>query len=417
MGIFDRLRRAFEPEKKYSTLDLWREIYGSRATVSGITVTIDAALQVSTVLACCRVNAEGVAQIPFRVYKQEGDRKVIASDHPVHDLISRRPNKWQTAFEFRETLMFHLMLTGNAFVFVNRLSNGKIFDLTPIQPGRVEVTQEADTRLRYKVKGDKGDIREFPAAAIWHLRGASWDSVIGMDAVKLARESIGLAMALEQSHTAMHKSGARTTGLLSLNEAIGPEAYASLAKWLEQYEMGGDRYQKPMILDRGATFTPMQQTGTDAQHLETRKYQVEEICRAFRVMPIMIGYSDKASTYASAEQMFLAHVTHTLMPWYERIEQSANVSLLTDAERGQGYYCKFSPNALLRGASADRAEFYTKALGSGGQKGWMTQNEVRELEELDKHPDPAADELPQPPAAPEPAQETPPDDTADDAAN
>jgi HK97 family phage portal protein len=410
MGIFDRLRRAFEPEKKYSTLDLWREIYGSRATVSGITVTLDAALQVSTVLACCRVNAEGVAQIPFRVYKQEGDRKVIASDHPVHDLISRRPNKWQTAFEFRETLMFHLMLTGNAFVFVNRLANGKIFDLTPIQPGRVEVTQEADTRLRYKVKGDKGDIREFPAAAIWHLRGASWDSVIGMDAVKLARESIGLAMALEQSHTAMHKSGARTTGLLSLNEAIGPEAYASLAKWLEQYEMGGERYQKPMILDRGATFTPMQQTGTDAQHLETRKYQVEEICRAFRVMPIMIGYSDKASTYASAEQMFLAHVTHTLMPWYERIEQSANVSLLTDAERGQGYYCKFSPNALLRGASADRAEFYTKALGSGGQKGWMTQNEVRELEELDKHSDPAADELPQPPALPEAA---PVDDQSD----
>jgi phage portal protein BeeE len=113
-------------------------------------------------------------------------------------------------------------------------------------------------------------------------------------------------------------------------------------------------------------------------------------------MPIMVGFSDKAATYASAEQMFLAHVVHTLMPWYQRIEQSADVNLLTEAQRMAGMYVKLNPNALMRGAAKDRAEYYAKALGSGGTKGWMTQNDVRSLEEMDRSDDPEADMLPQP---------------------
>ena len=122
-------------------------------------------------------------------------------------------------------------------------------------------------------------------------------------------------------------------------------------------------------------------SGVDAQHIETRKLQVEEMCRAMRVMPIMIGQADKSATYASAEQMFLAHVVHTLMPWYERIEQSADVNLLSDEDRRAGFYTKFNPNALMRGAAADRGEYYSKALGAGGTPAWMTQDEVRGLEE------------------------------------
>jgi HK97 family phage portal protein len=137
-------------------------------------------------------------------------------------------------------------------------------------------------------------------------------------------------------------------------------------------------------------------SGVDQQLIETRKHQIEEICRHFGVMPIMVGHADKTATYASAEQMFLAHVVHTLSPWYERIEQSADVNLLTQEDIQQGYYTKFTANALMRGAAKDRGEFYAKALGAGGTKGWMTQNEIRALEEMDPSDDPEADKLPQP---------------------
>jgi HK97 family phage portal protein len=166
-----------------------------------------------------------------------------------------------------------------------------------------------------------------------------------------------------------------------------------------------------MIADRGASYSPFTMTGVDQQLLETRKLQVEEICREFRVMPIMVGQSDKASTYASAEQMFLAHVVHTLMPWYQRIEQSADVNLLSDEQRKAGFYTKLNPNALMRGAAKDRAEYYAKGLGSGGAKGWMTQNDVRDLEDMDRSDDPKANELPQPAPA-KPPVKNPPSDPA-----
>ena len=400
MGIRQSLIKWLGGEQKMSSLELFREIYGGRETSSGIKVTAETALECTAALACTRVLANGVCQVPFRVYKDDAGAKRVQVEHPVNVALYRRPNSWQTAYEFRETMMFHLVLCGNAFVFVNRIgSKRQVRELILIEPHRVEVEQRPDYSLIYKVKGKEGEEKVFPQEAIWHLRAPSWNSWAGMEGVKLARNSIGLSIALERNHANMHKNGVTTTGLLSVKDALGPEQYQFLSKWLAAYENGGERYQKPMILDRGATFTPMQQTGVDAQHLETRKYQIEEVCRAFGVMPIMVGYSDKAATYASAEQMFLAHVVHTLSPWYERIEQSADVNLLTPDEVAAGYYTKFTPNALMRGAAADRAEFYAKGLGAGNGKGWLTQNDVRALEEMDRIDDPEADKLPQPPVA------------------
>ena len=169
-----------------------------------------------------------------------------------------------------------------------------------------------------------------------------------------------------------------------------------------------------MILDRSAKWLQQSMSGVDAQHIETRRFQVEEVCRALRVMPIMVGSSDKASTYASAEQMFLAHVVHTLSPWYERLEQSIDVHLLTPADRAGGVYAKFVVNALLRGSTKDRGEFYARALGAGGSPAWMTQDEVRALEEMNPMGGKAA-ELPVPLNATKPpaATDGPPDDDDD----
>ena len=390
--------------RKNKTLDLFREIYGGRTSKSGITINAQRALEISVVLACVRVLAEGVAQVPWRLYQEKDGRRTPATDHPLSRLISRAPNAWQSSFEFRETLMLHLVLCGNAFVFLNRVgSRREIREMVIIDPGRMEVNRNADWSLSYKVRGEDGRTQDFPTEAIWHLRGPSWNSWMGLDSVKLAREALGLSIALEESQADLHRNGAQPTGLLSVEGALSPDKYKFLSEWLDKYAPGGERAMKAMLLDMGAKFTPFRMSGVDSQHLESRKFQAEEACRPFRVLPIMIGLSgDKNATFASAEQMFLAHVTHTMMPWFVRIEMSGENKLLSDADRQNGLYLKFMAAGLLRGASKERSEYFKSALGSGGSKGWMTQNEVRALEELDRSDDPEADKLPQPPAQPKP---------------
>ncbi len=402
MSFWQNIKAIFSgDEQKMDSLDLWREVYGGREASSGVRVNIETALQVTTVQAVCRVLAEGVAQIPFRLYQDQGDNKKILTDHPVNKIISQKPNGWQSSFEFRETLMYHTVLTGNAYIFVNRVGiEREIRELVLIEPNRVEVTQKENGSLVYKVRSDTGKVAEFGQDAIWHVRGPSWNSWLGLDAVKIARDAIGLSISMERNHSDMHKNGTQVSGMYTVQDKLGKEQFEFLSEWLETYSIGQKRHGKPMVLDRGASFTPLSMTGVDAQHLESRKHQIEEICRVFRVMPIMIGHADKTATYASAEQMFLAHVVHTLSPWYQRIEQSADLSLLTEEDRASGLYTKFNPNALMRGAAKDRADFYTKALGAGGHgTAWMTRNEVRALEEMDRLDDPAADALPTPEAS------------------
>lgn len=394
------------PERKYDSLDLWREIYGGRTTSSGRTVNWATALEVSTVLACCKVIAEGIAQVPWKVFKDTGDDiRKAQGDHPLYRLLYRKPNRWQTSFEFRETIAFHLVLKSNAYIFVGRVGMAReIRELVPLEPQFMTVEKLENGKLRYTYRPAKGEAAVFSEESIWHIRGPSWNTWVGMEAVVMAREAISLAMATETSQGNMHKNGMQSAGTYAVDGNLSPEKYAFLAAWLDKYAMGGERVGKPMILDMGAKWLQQQMTGVDSQHLETRKHQIEEICRSFRVMPIMVGFSDKTATYASSEQMFIAHVVHTLSPWYERLEQSADVNLLTEDEIKAGFYTKFIPNALMRGASKDRAEFYTRAIGSvNATPGWMTTNEIRALEEMP--PIDGGDEIFKP--APAPAAQPP----------
>lgn len=375
----------FRPaEQKYSSLDLFREIYGGRTTKSGVTVNWSNALEVTTVLGCLRVISEGIAQVPWKLYRDKsGVAGELATNHPLYRVIHRKPNRWQTSFEFRETIAFHAALMGNAYVFVGRVGSAReVRELVPLEPQFVTMERRDDGSILYHYSPVTGQRVTFSADAIWHIKGPSWNGYSGLEAFKLVREAIALAISAESAHAEMHHNGARIGGMYSVDSVLSPEKYNFISAWLDKYAMGGERAGKPMILDMGAKWHAQQMTGVDAQHLETRKHQIEEICRGFRVMPIMVGFSDKAATYASSEQMFIAHVVHTLMPWYERIEQSADTSLLTEQEQNEGYYTKFTPNALMRGAAADRAQYYIAALGNTQQPGWMVRNEVRALEEL-----------------------------------
>lgn len=379
-------------EAKLTSADLARLMSRGSMSGAGVRISWDTALRVMTMLACARVLAEGVAQVPWKLHQGNAGR-VEVRDHPVHDLIYRQPNPFQTSFEWREQIMFHTVLGGNAFVHKLRVGSARrIASLEPFEPGYMRVERERDGRIRYFHRPEDGSEREVPADEVWHIRGPSWNGWMGLDITRLAREALGLSLATESAHADLHKGGARVSGIYTVKPQLTKEKFQQLAAWMDQYKAGGEREGETLLLDNEAKFERTQMTGVDAEHLATRRYQVEEVCRAMRVMPIMVGQADKASTYASSEQMFLAHVVHTLMPWYERLEQSADINLLTPQERARGLYTKFNPNALMRGAAKDRGEFYAKALGAGGTPAWMTQDEVRGLEELAPRGG-AADEL------------------------
>lgn len=381
MGFFDIFRRG-RKDGVSSSLDLWREIYGGHAAKSGVVVTWQTALTVVTALACIRVRANGMAQVPLKIFRQTdgGRNREAAVDHPLYYPLHRRPNDWQTSFEFRQTLEFHRQLMGNAYVFMNRVGNGRIAELLPLDPCKVAVRRAKDYSLSYEVVAEDGTKQVFPAESIWHLRGPSWNGWTGLEVIKLAREALGLSLATEESQARLHKNGAQTSGLVSVDGPLGPQQYEDLAAWVKK-QIAGDGRHSPLILDRAAKFTQMAMTGVDAQHIETRRHQREEICLALGVYPQVLGISEQAPTYASAEQFFGAHVINTLGPEYEAWEQSADVNLLTEEDRRRGLYVKFIVNGLLRGSMKDRADYYTKMANVRA----LNPNEIRALEEMNAY--------------------------------
>lgn len=368
--------------------DILARIMGGVRSKSGASVNLDTAIRVSAVFACVRVISEGIAQVPFKVKRESKSdvsrhpQKEDATDHPLFDLLHRRPNGWQTSFEFRETMAWHCLLARGAYAFKNTVTVGsrglQVVELILLDPGRVTAVQNADWSITYKVRGTSGDIKEFPQEAIWHLRGPSWDGFEGMDVLKIARDAVGLAISTEESHATLHAKGVRPSGVYSVEGTLSAEQYKALKEWITKENAGADNTGGVMLLDRSAKWVSQVMTGVDAQHLETRRYQVEEVCRFFRVLPLMIGHSDKTQTFASAEQLFLAHIVHCLMPWYERIQQSAEVNLLTKDDRVAGYYIKLVESGLMRGAMKDTAEYlYRLTMG-----GIMERNEARGKLEL-----------------------------------
>lgn len=369
-------------QRKASSIDILRDLLKGNASKSGANVNYQTALEVTTAIACARVIAEGLAQVPFKLFRERpGGGRDVASNHNLYSILHVRPNEWQTSFEFREQMGLHLVFCGNFFAFKN-IVNSNVVELLPFEPGTVTVKRDKDYTLTYEVRLVDGEIIKIPAINMWHVRGPSWNGWTGLDGVKLAREAIGLALATEEHGARLFSNGARVGGVLSTDGQLKEDQVKMIRESWEAVQGGNANAYKTAVLWGGLKWTPIAMQNDQAQLIEQRKFQVEEICRAFRVMPIMVGYSDKTATYASAEQMFLAHVVHTMGPWYARIEQSVDINLLSERDRENGYYSKFVVNGLLRGATKDRAEFYAKALGAGGSPAWMVPNEVRELEDM-----------------------------------
>lgn len=385
------LSRAFSQQKALTTYDVFKDFINPRTSASGKTVSTTTAIEVAAVFACLRVRANGMAQVPLKLMREsaDGETRTPAKEHPLYNLLKNRPNDWQTSFEYREMLSFHLDLCGNHYSFINRSNRAGIMELIPFEPSSVRVKRADDFTLSYDVRAENGSTQNFPAKAIWHVRGPSWNSWMGLEAVQIAREAIGLSMAIEEQQARTQRNGVRAPGIYSVDGSLSPVQYKHLKAWIDENIGGPENAGKPMLLDRAAKWTSTSMTSVDAETLDTRRFQVEEICRHFGVNPIMVFAESKNTTYASAEQMFLSHVVHTLAPTYMRLEQSIDANLLTERDRESGLYACFVDEGLLRGSMKDKKD----TLLGYTNGGIITANEARAKLDLNPDPDPASDKL------------------------
>jgi HK97 family phage portal protein len=347
--------------------------------IAGVHVNAKTALQVSTVLACVKVIADGCATPNLGVFRMKSDgRRERAINIPEYRLLSARPNEWQTSFEWRRMMTAHATLCGTGLSIKVRGDNRRVRELIPIEPGQWDVRKISRYELRYRCYDEWGLIGEFEPDDVFVLNGLQWDWARSMNAVHLARSAIGLAIATERSQAAMHENGLRPSGLYSVDKTLDEKQHERLTAWIKK-RAGIERTGDPLVLDNAAKWTPTAQTGVDAQHLETRRTQVEEICRGYSVFPIMVGHSDKTATFASSEAFFSAHVKHTLMPWHRAWNQRLDETLLD----GSGpLFTEFDTRYLTEGSMASRAQWASTMAGLG----IYTRNEIREMDGLDPLP-------------------------------
>lgn len=381
--IFSRLFSS-KADTTYGSTQLWVDIFGGPKVKSGVMVNETTALHTSTVLACIRRIAEAL-MCPCKIYvRSPGGGREEARAHPLYDLIDNIPNSMQSGPEFRETVGLHLALRSNHYSFISRVG-GKIDELIPISPGWVTPKFDRKANLmKYDIHWPEGGKTTLSHEEVWHVRGPSWDGTVGMDAINLLAEAIGLAIATEETHSRFHANGAQPGGIITTEKDLSSQVVRDRLKAEFDGKAGGVANKfKTLVLDNGMKWESIQPKGVDMQHLQLRQFQVEEICRGFCVMPIMVGYSgDKAPTFASAEQLFLQHLVHTVRPWQRRVSSAIDRWLLSQEDRTKGFYSAFVEGDFMSPDMKTKAEYYKTALGGGSSPGWVTPNQVRNWEEM-----------------------------------
>ena len=344
-------------------------------------------MQMTAVYSCVRILAEAIAGLPLHLYRYtDSGGKEKATDHPLYLLLHDEPNPEMSSFVFRETLMTHLLLWGNAYAQIIRNGKGEVMALYPLMPNKMSVERDENGQLYYTYTrsaeeaktAETGRVILLPKDVL-HIPGLGFDGLVGYSPIAMAKNAIGLAIATEEYGAKFFANGAAPSGVLEHPGTIKDPQRVREA-WQSQFG-GSSNSGKIAVLEEGMKYTPISISPEQAQFLETRKFQINEIARIFRVPPHMVGDLEKSS-FTNIEQQSLEFVQYTLDPWVVRWEQSIARSLLSENEKKQ-YFVKFNLEGLLRGDYASRMNGYATAR----QNGWMSANDIRELENLDRIPD------------------------------
>jgi len=358
--------------------DFWYKPIGM-LSASGVQVSPELAQQLTVIFACNKVIAETVGQLPLHLYKsrQDGGRD-LAFKHPMYNLLHLRPNRWQTAIEFREMMQGHATMRGNAYAEIF-FKSGYVSELIPLHPDRVKPELVNERTLRYAYDDPfLGHKRFINAGAMFHLKGMGSNGYTGMNPIEMEMDAVGNGLALQNFAGRFFKNNAQPGGWLEYEGAF--EDLEAKRKFRNDWEAmhGGANQHRVGVLENGMKYHEIGLTNKDSQFIESRKYSDEDLCRIFRVPPHKVGILDKA-TFSNIEQQSLEFVTDTMMPWLVRWEQAIARDMLLEDE---GIFAKFQVLGLLRGDSQARSAFYKEGVVNG----WFTRNEVRAWEDLNPLP-------------------------------
>lgn len=383
MGLIEWIKSKFSRDKPQN-LYTFSPPFSFGQSISKQRVDETTAMQNAAIIACVKVIAESIASLPLHVYEYTKTGKEKATKHQLYYLLHNAPNEEMTTFVFLETSLVHLLLWGNAYAQILRNGNNKVTGLYPLQPSKVSVERNDAGELQYKYRQyteenpnikDKGEIilrRE----DVLHIAGLGFDGVIGYSPIAMARNAIGLSLACDSYGGKFFATGGRPSGVLTIPTLIKDKDTLQRLQDSWQGQYSGDNQGKTPILEQGMKYEPISVPPEDAQFLETRKFQIAEIARIFRVPLHLLSELDRA-TFSNIEEQGREFVTYTLNAWIVRIEQAMNKALFSQSERGR-YFIKFNLSGLLRGNYASRVEGYSKLI----QNGVLSINDVRELEDL-----------------------------------
>ena len=379
--MFERLKQAMGLEKKAAGVSLTDPalieiLGGSGPTASGVSVTTATAMRCPAVFGAVRVLAESVASLPIHVYRRTPDGgRERASDHPLEAILSDAANPWTPASEFRLLMATAHALDGNAYAFKNLDGSGKIAELIQLETSAVSVARNSRTlEPVYRVTDADNKVREYSRSEILHIRGVGSSLLKGDSPVALGREAIGLSITLEQHAAGLFGRGARVSGVLKAGRVLGAEAIQRLRSSWDRMYSGGVNGGKTCILEDGMDFTQLQLSSVDAQFLEMRKFQLQEVARLWRVPLHLIGDLDRA-TFNNTEQMGAQFLSYCLLPLLRTWQDAIRITCLTPEERRE-YFVEFVVDDLARADLAGRFTAYSQAINAG----ILNPNEIRAME-------------------------------------
>jgi HK97 family phage portal protein len=386
MGILQGIFKARDKPKDSLGGSRYSFFFGG--TTAGKPVNEHTAMQMTAVYSCVRILAETLAGLPLHVYKyNDSGGKEKYFKHPLYKLLHDEPNPEMTSFTFRETLMSHLLLWGNAYAQIIRNARGEVIALYPLMPNKLTVDRDKNGRLFYLYQRSiedaptlgKDSLVYLDPSDVLHIPGLGFDGLVGYSPIAMAKNAIGLAMATEEYGAKFFANGAAPGGVLEHPGTI-KDPQKVKESWNAAYQ-GSSNSHRVAVLEEGMKYQQIGIPPEQAQFLETRKFQINEIARIFRVPPHMLADLEKSS-FSNIEQQSLEFVKYTLDPWVARWEQNMFRSLLMASEKST-VFIKFNVDGLLRGDYVSRMSGYATAR----QNGWMSANDIRELENLDRIPE------------------------------
>jgi HK97 family phage portal protein len=362
-------------------------VFPGRRNASGVRLEGNAALSIAAVWACVRVISEAMAALPVHVVERRGDRRDVVETHPAGWLLSVSPDEVMPATAWIEAITAHALMRGNGYASIRRRENGEPVSLHLELPDRVRVrlAEPGETiggivlragEVVYEVQTDGGETQLVRGGDMFHFRGLGYDGLQGYSVVEFARQSMGMSSALETFGASFFGKGARPAGVLATDQALKPEQVEQLRDQWEKAQGGPRNAQRTAVLGGGLKWMAVDVPPEEAQFLESRRFQVLEICRWFRVPPHMVAELERA-THSNVEQMSIEFVQYALLPWVRRFETEAALKLLGRNQRGR-MQIRFNLAGLLRGDLKTRYEAYA----IGRQNGWLSPNDVRRLEDL-----------------------------------